>query len=60
MARLSKTEQAQLKKAVAQRSPVPPPPQPMSPRAYIQFATFAARFDRSIKPVRFSGDQWKL
>jgi hypothetical protein len=32
----------------------------MSPREYLEFATFAARFSRGSKPVRFVGDEWKL
>lgn len=61
MARLSKTEKRQLaaatKRRSAQRAPVAPP---LSPRAYLEFATFAARFGPVAKPVRFSGDEWKL
>jgi hypothetical protein len=60
MARLSKSERAQLKAAAERRGPRPPRVPPLPPRAYLEFATFAARFDRSIKPVRFTGEHWKL
>lgn len=61
MARLSNTEKRQLVAATsrrsAQRAPVTPS---LSPRAYVEFATFAARFGPVAKPVRFVGDKWKL
>ncbi len=63
MASLSSTEKRQLlaatkcRPANAVRTPAL---LPMSPRAYIEFATFAAKFGRSVKPVRFIGDNWKL
>ncbi|MSU25518.1 MAG: hypothetical protein EXS32_17060 [Opitutus sp.] len=61
MARLSNTEKRQLvaatKRRSAQSAPVLPP---LSPRAYMEFATFAARFGPVTKPVRFVGDEWKL
>ena len=61
MARLSNTEKRQLAAATKRRSAQPAPlPRPMSPRAYVEFATFAARFGRATKPVRFVGDEWKL
>ena len=61
MARLSKTEKRQLIAATKRSSAKPAPAAPLlSPRAYVEFATFAAKFDRSIKPVRFIGDNWKL
>jgi hypothetical protein len=60
MARLSKIERAQIKEAVERRPSRPPPLRVVSPRSYIEFATFAARFNRSPKPVRFTGDHWKL
>lgn len=61
MARLSEIEKRQLV-AATKRRPVKsaPPPRPMSPREYVEFATFAARFARGSKPVRFVGDEWKL
>lgn len=60
MARLNKTEQVQLKKAVERRALPQPPVRQVSPRSYMEFAAFAARFDRSAKPVRFTGEHWKL
>ena len=61
MARLSSTEKHQLVAATKRQFAKPAPlPRPMSPRAYMEFATFAARFGRAPKPVRFVGDQWKL
>lgn len=61
MARLSSAEKRQLIAAARRRSAKPAPKvQPLSPRAYIEFATFAARFSPAKKPVRFVGDGWKL
>lgn len=60
MARLNNTERAQLKEAVERRVVRPPPVPPVSPRSYLRFATFAARFNRSVKPVCFTGEHWKL
>ena len=61
MARLSETEKRQLVAATKRRpAKSAPPPRPMSPREYVEFATFAARFARGSKPVRFVGDEWKL
>ena len=61
MASLSNTEKRQLaaatKRRSAQRAPVATP---LSPRAYVEFATFAARFGPVTKPVRFVGNAWKL
>jgi hypothetical protein len=61
MARLSKTERRQLATATKRRPETPAPEAPLlSPRAYLAFATFAARFGPAKKPVRFGGDEWKL
>jgi hypothetical protein len=60
MARLSKTERTQIKEAMERRTLRPPPLRTSSPRCYMEFATFAARFNRSAKPVRFTGQHWKL
>ena len=64
MARLSNTEKRQLVAATKRRSAKPanaaPRPQGLTPRDYVEFATFAARFGRGSKPVRFVGDEWKL
>ena len=61
MARLNSTEKRQLADTAQRRSAKPTPlPRLMTPRAYVEFATFAARFDRATKPVRFVGDEWKL
>jgi hypothetical protein len=61
MARLTETEKRQLLEATTRRmEPAPPPAPPLSARAYVEFATFAARFARTPKPVRFVGDNWKL
>ena len=60
MARLTDTEKKQLA-ALARRTTRKPPALPLhSPRAYIEFATFAARFNRAVKPVRFVGNHWML
>lgn len=60
MARLTETEKRQLTEAAKRRVEKPPPPRPMSPRAYVEFATWAAKFSRGTKPVRFTGENWKL
>jgi hypothetical protein len=61
MARLSKVEKRQLVAATKRRAAKPAPLPPLlSPRAYVEFATFAARFGGAPKPVRFGGDEWKL
>lgn len=61
MARLSNTEKRQLIAATKRPSAKPAPVVPLlSPRAYVEFATFAARFSPAPKPVRFVGDHWKL
>jgi hypothetical protein len=61
MARLSDAEKRQLVAATKRRSAKSPPlHRPMTPRAYVEFATFAARFSGATKPVRFVGDEWKL
>ena len=60
MARLTDTEKRQLTLAAKKPAPKPPPPPLLSPRAYIAFAMFAARFSRASKPVRFIGENWKL
>jgi hypothetical protein len=61
MARLSNTEKRQLIAATKRRPARPAPVAPqLSPRAYVEFATFAARFGPATKPVRFVGDEWKL
>lgn len=61
MARLSDIEKRELI-AATKRHPAKsaPPPRSMSPREYVEFATFAARFARGSKPVRFVGAEWKL
>ena len=62
MALLSEIEKRQLVAPAAKGRPAQPAPllRPMTPRAYVDFATFAARFGRTTKPVRFVGDEWKL
>jgi hypothetical protein len=61
MARLSNAEKRQLVAATKRRSEKAAPlARPMSARAYVEFATFAARFGPATKRVRFVGDEWKL
>ncbi len=62
MARLSRTEKRQLIEATKRTVTAarPPAPERLSGRAYVEFATFAARFAAARKPVRFTGDHWKL
>ncbi len=59
MPRLTDTEKRQLTLAAKKPAAKPPPPPLLSPRGYIEFATFAARFSRASKPVRFVRDNWK-
>jgi hypothetical protein len=61
MARLTDREQLQLIEATRKNRPAPAPrPRPMTPKEYMEFAAFAARFARGAKPVRFIGDKWRL
>jgi hypothetical protein len=61
MARLSNTEKRQLIAATKRPSAKPAPAAALlSPHAYVEFATFAARFSPARKLVRFVGDHWKL
>jgi hypothetical protein len=61
MARLTDTEKRQLLEATTRRTePAPPRAPRISMKAYVAFATFASRFARTPKPVRFVGDNWKL
>jgi hypothetical protein len=60
MARLSNTEKKQFAAATRRTTRKPPVLPVHSLRAYMEFATFAARFNRTVKPVRFVGNHWKL
>jgi hypothetical protein len=69
MARLTEDEARELLRATAvpetgRAVQEPGTPRPLqrrlTPLEYAEFATFAARFDRSTKPVRFGGALWKL
>lgn len=66
MAQLSETDKAAFRKCTAwsespdQRSPRIVEPTPEARGRYIRWATEAAKFYKGIKPVRFTGDQWKL
>lgn len=69
MARLSSEEKAELLRvaharatlgAPPRRGSEPPPRRLLTPREYLEFATFASRLDRSRKPADFSGTNWKL
>lgn len=53
---MSRLEPSQPKVAPA----TPPRPRRVSPRAFIEFATFASKFTRGRKPVRFEGKFWRL
>jgi hypothetical protein len=58
MARLTETEKVQLLRPIKIDAPVPP--SRLSFRDYLEFATFASRFNRGTKPVRFKGKYWRL
>jgi len=60
MARLTKNERAQLLRTAAGTGFPAQPPAVSRPKDYIEFATAAARFARIKKPVRFTGEHWKL
>lgn len=61
MARLTDTEEAQWREAARKRASAPAPrPRRMTAKEYLEFATFAAAFTRGRKPVKFSGDRWRL
>ena len=42
------------------KGPAAEKPPAVSPRAYMEFATFASKFTRAKKPVRFEGTSWRL
>ena len=58
MARLTETEKVQLLRPV--KIDAPAQALRLSFRDYLEFATFASRFNRGIKPVRFKGKYWRL
>lgn len=61
MARFTDTEEAQWREAARQRPAAPEPrPRRMTAKEYLDFVTFAAAFTRGKKPVKFSGDRWRL
>ena len=70
MARLREDEKRELLRATGRRREVPatsgaggpgtPVRMPMSPREFAEFATFASRFGRVRKAVRFDGAFWRL
>jgi hypothetical protein len=71
MARLTDEEREELLRATRGRTEEtgtapdcigsePPRSRLLTPLEYIEFATFASRFDRSAKPVAFGGEHWKL
>jgi len=61
MARLPEIAQRELLEAARLRSSTTATPhRQMSPKEYVEFATFAARLARGKKPVLFSGDRWRL
>ena len=69
MARLTEDEKRELLR-IADAGPIggdtgvaeerEPPRRLLTPLEYAEIATFASRFDRSVKPVRFDGEHWKL
>jgi len=59
MAKLTEAEKADWRR-LPWRTPRTQPGPRRTAREYIEFATFAARFTRATKPVRFHGGFWKL
>jgi hypothetical protein len=60
MTKLTEAERKEFARVAQGPRCAEPKPERMSAAAYVAFATFASRLDRSVKPVRFSGAQWKL
>ncbi len=60
MAKLSDIDKAQLRRPIKSAGQKPPPSPQVSVRAFAEFATFASRFNRARKPVRFDGQHWRL
>jgi hypothetical protein len=60
MAKLSDKEKEQFLAASERKASTQPPMRRLSPREFVEFATFASRFSRPEKSVRFGGANWKL
>ncbi len=64
MARLTPAEKAALLAGTrplgSTRPAAPAPPPKLSPREYLDFATQASRLVTTPKPVRFTGEHWRL
>lgn len=60
MARLTKDEMVEIARLKRAKPLVQPPVTLLSPRAYVEFATFASRLAPVSKPVRFEGTKWRL
>ena len=60
MAKLTEAERVELIRVAKLKPDIPPLLTRKSAAAYVEFATFASRFARGKKPVRFGGVNWKL
>jgi hypothetical protein len=60
MARLSSAEKKQIIAGARRPATTAPRRNASSAKAYLEFVTFAARFSRAVKPVRFVGNHWRL
>lgn len=60
MTRLTEMEKTEMLRLRKQGASPPPALRRQSARSYIEFATFASRFNRAAKPVRFEGKCWRL
>lgn len=60
MARLSEREKSQLKAAARQKAARPAAGSRHPVEQFLAFASFASQFKSAPKPVRFTGEHWKL
>jgi hypothetical protein len=60
MARLTEEEKAELRRPWPRHEIRPPTAPRLSFLAFLEFATFASRFQRGVKPVRFTGKYWRI
>lgn len=60
MAKLTEAEKSQLRRPIPRAESGAEVRRLASLRDYLEFATFASRFSRASKPVRFGGKCWRL
>lgn len=60
MARLTEQEKKQMLDAARRKTERAPKAAPLLPESFIAFATAASALRPAPKPVRFTGEHWKL